>query len=109
MAWWTYDAKGRATSSVGDGGASHWTFAFDGLDEIVKVTDPRGRTAIYERKLDLSEVRRLVPIDLDDVFLERARSRQLSSSPITGGSECWFGIFCEPPPMCAGPSEDHAL
>lgn len=109
LAGWTYDAKGRATTSEGSGGIDGWGFSYDDASEQVKVADPLGRTATYERKRGLDGVWKLVPLDLDEIFAPSSTSRKRSAGLASSGSECWFGIFCGQPPMCMGPSEDHAL
>ncbi len=109
VAGWTYDTRGRATSSVGDGGADRWAFSYDDVTEQVKAVDPLGRTVTYERKRGVDGVRRLIPLDLDELFAPSSNRRLRSASSASCGNDCWFGMFCGTPPMCTGPSEDHAL
>lgn len=109
LAGWTYDAKGRAISSEGPGGADRWAFSHDDVSEQVKVVNPLGRTVTYERKRRIDGVRKLIPLDLAEIFSPSSNHRLRSASSASGGNDCWFGILCGQPPLCMGPSEDHAL
>jgi hypothetical protein len=90
-------------------GIDRWAFSCDDASEQVKVAAPLGRTATYERKRGLDGVRKQISLDLDEIFAPSSTSRKRSSGLAPKGSECWFGLFCGQPPMCMGPSEDHAL
>jgi hypothetical protein len=60
---WTYDSKGRATSSAGSGGLDRWQYLYDDQKDIVTVGDPLGPMVTYGFSRGLTGNRELSTID----------------------------------------------
>lgn len=63
LAGWTYDAKGRATSSEERGGANHWSYSYDELLGNVTVTNLMGLGIVYKFGIGSLGIRQLLAID----------------------------------------------
>jgi RHS repeat-associated protein len=60
---WTYDEKGRATSSQHAGGADSFTVAYDDANNKTTVTNPLGRQTTYSFSRVQGQINRLVAVD----------------------------------------------
>ncbi len=107
---WTYDRKGRATSSERAGGADRWRYVYDDAKETVTINFPEGGRMVASRARGPDGVWRLAPVE-PSVGLPWFPDP--GTGILTAGSgPCLFGIFCfgkPPPPVCMGPSEEDAL
>ncbi|MEJ1939261.1 hypothetical protein WDZ92_54375, partial [Nostoc sp. NIES-2111] len=59
---WTYDKKGRATSSQHAGDADKWLFAYDDASNTVTVTNPLGRQTVYTYRRVQGAIRQLMSV-----------------------------------------------
>lgn len=59
---WTYDKKGRATSSQHAGEADKWLFAYDDANNTVTVTNPLGRQTVYTYRRVQGAIRQLMSV-----------------------------------------------
>lgn len=62
FAEWTYDSKGRATSSQHAGGVDRWEFAYDDAAETVTVTNPLGRQTVFAYRRVNGAIRQLIAV-----------------------------------------------
>jgi hypothetical protein len=100
---WTYDSKGRATSSEGIGGANRWSYVYDDAAETVTVTDPKGSAAVYSRAQGVDGIRQVLPVDSQ----AKHSAASEAASAASGDKDCLFGIFCSNPPECFASDVDR--
>ena len=60
---WTYDAQGRATSSQHGGGNDLTTFNYDDVNNKVTVTNPLGRSTVYQYQREFGVLQKLLSVD----------------------------------------------
>jgi RHS repeat-associated protein len=63
FASWTYDVKGRATSSQHSGGDGLTTFAYDDVNNKVTVTNALGKPTVYSFQKISGIMQRLIAVD----------------------------------------------
>ncbi|MGB8313012.1 MAG: DUF6531 domain-containing protein, partial [Aestuariivirga sp.] len=63
FAAWTYDAKGRATSSQHSGGDDFTTFSYDDVNNRVTVTNALGRSTVYSYTRVFGILQQLTAVD----------------------------------------------
>ena len=63
FAEWTYDEKGRATSSQHAGGVDRWQLFHDDAAGKVTVTNPLGRQTVYTYRRVQGAIKQLVAVD----------------------------------------------
>jgi YD repeat-containing protein len=63
FAEWTYDEKGRATSSQHAGGVDRWQLVHDDAGRKVTVTNPLGRQTVYTYRRIQGVIKQLVAVD----------------------------------------------
>lgn len=63
FASWTYDSKGRATSSQHSGGDGLTTFGYDDVNNKVTVTNALGRSTVYSFQKVQGLIQRLTAVD----------------------------------------------
>jgi YD repeat-containing protein len=60
---WTYDARGRATSSFHAGGADEYSLSYDDVNNKTTVTNPLGKQTIYSFNKLPGNIMRLTQVD----------------------------------------------
>src|SRR6185312_10136560 len=60
---WTYDSKGRATSSQHSGGDELTTFSYDDVNNKVTVTNALGRSTVYSFQRIFGIIQKLTAVD----------------------------------------------
>jgi YD repeat-containing protein len=63
FASWTYDSKGRATSSQHSGGDDLTAFSYDDVNNKVTVTNALGRSTVYSFQTVYGMIKRLTAVD----------------------------------------------
>ena len=63
FAEWTYDSKGRATSSQHAGGTDRWEFSYDDVANKVTVTNPLGRQTVFAYRRVHGAIRQLISVN----------------------------------------------
>jgi YD repeat-containing protein len=80
---WTYDVKKRVTSVESTGGYFRWEYTYDDPNNRVRITDPTGGRALYNRMRDPSGLQWLSPVDAGLL----TRGKPFSPTSATGNAE----------------------